>query len=107
MATLVVFTMASGRVSIYLKAKPIWRFVRYWRFGLARMLHKWTTFFRGSKLYRDKWDTKRGERTYGQITIEDLNKIYDKIKETKHALTSKEELWILLNTRAKELGAKI
>lgn len=38
--------------------------------------------------------------------IEDLNKIYDKIKETKHALTSKEELWILLNTRAKELGAK-
>lgn len=25
--------------------------------------------FRGSKLYRDKWDTKRGERTYGQITI--------------------------------------
>lgn len=26
--------------------------------------------FRSSKLYRDKWDSKRGESTYGEITIE-------------------------------------
>lgn len=36
--------------------------------------------------------------------VEDLNKIYSKVKETEHHLTSKEELCFALNKRAKELG---
>ena len=35
--------------------------------------------FRGSKLYRDKWDSKRGNTTYGMITI---NEAINKLKNT-------------------------
>lgn len=38
--------------------------------------------------------------------VDDLNKLYQKVKETAHALTSKDELWFSLNERAKALNAK-
>jgi putative DNA primase/helicase len=46
--------------------------------ALCRMLAYWTDgdstridrLFRGSALMRDKWDTRRGESTYGAMTIE-------------------------------------
>ena len=37
-------------------------------------------------------------------TVEDLNSMYAKVKETEHHLTSKEELWFALNSQAKKLG---
>ena len=36
--------------------------------------------------------------------VEDLNKLYEKVKEVEHHLTSKEELWFALNSQAKKLG---
>ena len=36
--------------------------------------------------------------------LKELNNAWEKIRTSQHALTSKEELWILLNTKAKELG---
>lgn len=46
--------------------------------AFCSMLAFWTNrnaiqmdeIFRSSKLYREKWDTKRGTKTYGEITIE-------------------------------------
>lgn len=46
--------------------------------AFCSMLAFWTNknaeqmdrIFRSSKLYRDKWDAKRGQKTYGEITIE-------------------------------------
>ena len=37
-------------------------------------------------------------------TVENLNQLYIKVKETEHHLTSKEELWFALNSQAKNLG---
>lgn len=36
--------------------------------------------------------------------LEDLNKVWNKVANGEHALTSKDELWICLNNKAKELG---
>lgn len=36
--------------------------------------------------------------------VDDLNKLYVKVKETEHHLTSKNELWFALTQRAKALG---
>lgn len=38
-------------------------------------------------------------------TVEELNKAVDKIKETKHALSSREELLVHVGNKARELGA--
>ena len=35
---------------------------------------------------------------------EELNELYKKVKEAKHFLTSKEELWFSLNSQAKKMG---
>ena len=37
--------------------------------------------------------------------VNDLNKLWEKVKTTEHCLTSKNELWFALTQRAKELGA--
>lgn len=39
-------------------------------------------------------------------SVDDLNKLYDKVKEVTHFLTSKDELWFALNKRAKEIGSQ-
>lgn len=39
-------------------------------------------------------------------SLDQLNEAYSLVKTTKHALTSKEELWFALNEKAKALGAK-
>lgn len=38
-------------------------------------------------------------------SIEALNQCYTKVRSTEHALTSKEELWFAITSKAKELGA--
>jgi primase-polymerase (primpol)-like protein len=39
------------------------------RSGPAGILPKMDRLFRGSALMREKWDTRRGESTYGGMTI--------------------------------------
>lgn len=38
--------------------------------------------------------------------VNDLNKLYTKVKETEHHLTSRQELWFALTQRAKALGVE-
>jgi putative DNA primase/helicase len=55
--------------------------------ALCFMLDFWTSknadqmdrLFRASGLYRKKWDEKRGEKTYGQITIEKAIKLQQEV----------------------------
>ena len=39
-------------------------------------------------------------------SLNELNEAYERVKNSEHALTSKDELWFALNNRAKELGVK-
>ena len=54
-------------------------------FAFVRLLVFWTqdknqidSIFRTSGLYRDKWDKKIGDSTYGEITIDNAMNTYSK-----------------------------
>lgn len=73
-------------------------------FWTNRDYNKMDTIFRQSSLYRDKWDQKRGDQTYGDIT---LNKAIQECNEAFNPQTNDDfNLYVLDDSSTKKITKK-